>query len=191
MELEQQTNDASIVAEINRLHGEVWEEARLTITKAIRIGELLVAQKEKLTHGEWLPWIKTSLKFGQQQVSRYVNCFNNRHLLDDPNYASRRSLSIATLARGKPVTRGAKSRSGTEPPETDNEPESGTEQDISTSAEQLLDQIEFFADSLLRLYRKSDSAREKLDALAEQLLALRHWLYRNLKNIDPKGDESP
>jgi hypothetical protein len=37
--------------EINRLHNELMHEAKMTLCKAIRIGELLVAEKRKLKHG--------------------------------------------------------------------------------------------------------------------------------------------
>ena len=42
--------------EINQLHGEILAAAKTTIEKAIRIGELLTARKEKCPHGAWLPW---------------------------------------------------------------------------------------------------------------------------------------
>jgi hypothetical protein len=73
---EELTNSA--VTEINRLHSEICGAARTTIEKAIRIGELLTAQKSSLKHGEWLPWLKANVQFTARTASNYLRVFENR-----------------------------------------------------------------------------------------------------------------
>src|SRR3954454_15104181 len=46
------------IQEINRLHGEVQGLKTEIERKAKRIGQLLIDEKERLQHGEWLPWLK-------------------------------------------------------------------------------------------------------------------------------------
>ena len=69
---------ASSAKEINRLHAELLELAKVGIKKAIRIGELLVRQKQQLAHGEWLPWIKTHLAFSDQTARHYMHLYQHR-----------------------------------------------------------------------------------------------------------------
>jgi hypothetical protein len=64
--------------EINKLHSEVCEGARMILLKAIRAGELLVEQKAELKHGEWIPWVKAKLVFDIRQTQRYIRCYKNR-----------------------------------------------------------------------------------------------------------------
>jgi hypothetical protein len=68
----------NIAAEVNELHGELSGLARTSLEKAIRIGELLTEQKASLKHGEWLPWCRDNLKFGQNSVNRYMMVFGRQ-----------------------------------------------------------------------------------------------------------------
>ena len=61
-------NDA---IEINRLHKQNEENS-------IRIGELLFKKKQKLNHGEWIPWIENNLEFGRMQANHYIRCYKTK-----------------------------------------------------------------------------------------------------------------
>jgi hypothetical protein len=39
----------------------VLEGARTTLRTAIQIGELLIAQKKEVGHGNWIPWMDAKL----------------------------------------------------------------------------------------------------------------------------------
>src|SRR6476619_6513834 len=69
------------VSEINRLHGEICQAARTTIEKAVRIGELLSAQKAGLQHGQWLPWLHANVKFSRQTADNYRRIYEKREEL--------------------------------------------------------------------------------------------------------------
>jgi hypothetical protein len=64
--------------EIRTLHNEIIASARTTLDKAIRIGELLTAQKDSLKHGEWLPWVKQNLPFSEDTAGRYMGVYRKR-----------------------------------------------------------------------------------------------------------------
>jgi hypothetical protein len=94
-EIEANTSDEA--AEINNLHKKVCGDMRTVLEKAVRVGELLIAQKAKLPHGGWDPWIKANLSFSAITVRRYIQCYNNRELLKrSPTI----DLTIEQLAKG-------------------------------------------------------------------------------------------
>lgn len=62
-------NDAA--TELNRLHGEIERKLRTTVEDAIRAGEILTQVKERLDHGEFLPWIERNCEFGTTTADKY------------------------------------------------------------------------------------------------------------------------
>lgn len=69
------------IEEIRQLHGEINALARTSLEKAIRVGELLTNIKSRLSHGEWLPWIKENLPFTERTARNYIRLHENRELL--------------------------------------------------------------------------------------------------------------
>jgi hypothetical protein len=57
--------------EIIRLHNEIIGSTRRTVSDAIRIGQIISEQKEKLEHGDFLPWVGT-LPFGNDITHKYM-----------------------------------------------------------------------------------------------------------------------
>ena len=96
-------------AEMNQLHDEICGELKMTIAKAIRIGELLVKQKEICGHGNWLPWIKANLKFTDKSAERYMKAFDKRSKFDTVS-----NMSLVQFIEDAP--------SSEEEAPTDNEP---------------------------------------------------------------------
>ncbi len=50
--------EKSRISEISQLHSEIAGYIKVTLEKAIRIGELLAEQKAGMDHGTWLPWME-------------------------------------------------------------------------------------------------------------------------------------
>lgn len=73
------------ISEIITLHNEVAGYLRMSVEKAIRIGELLTEQKAGLQHGEFLPWIKANLPFTDRTARNYMAFYSNRNLLKTEN----------------------------------------------------------------------------------------------------------
>lgn len=66
---------------INKLHSELCEGLRTSLDKAIKIGELLVAQKKDCGHGDWMKWMEDNLVFGYRMAANYMTLYEDRHLL--------------------------------------------------------------------------------------------------------------
>ena len=96
---------AGTVAEIRRLHEEIGASLRLTLDKAIRVGELLSKQKAGLAHGEWLPWVKANCPFAGRTAREYMRFYQRREEL--------KSASLADLSSARKLL--------TTPPEDENE----------------------------------------------------------------------
>jgi hypothetical protein len=70
------TTTKKSVGQILKLHAEILDAARTSLPKAIKIGELLTGLKEKMEHGQWLPWIQKNLSFSDRTAARYIKCFS-------------------------------------------------------------------------------------------------------------------
>ena len=57
--------------EIIELHNLIIQSARRTVSDAIRIGQIISVEKERLEHGQFLPWLQT-LPFDQKTVWTYM-----------------------------------------------------------------------------------------------------------------------
>lgn len=65
------------VNEIIELHNEITHSLKMTVSKAIRVGQLLTEEKEEKEHGEFLPLIKT-LPFSERTARRYIALYRHR-----------------------------------------------------------------------------------------------------------------
>jgi len=70
--------EKSRISEICQMHAEIGGYLRMSLEKAIRIGELLTEQKAGLKHGEWLPWIEANCPFSERLAWDYM-LFYDRH----------------------------------------------------------------------------------------------------------------
>jgi len=68
----------SSAAEIRELHAEIIAAARTSLTKAIRIRELLTQEKARLRHGEWLAWVRANLPFSDDTARNYMRVYAKR-----------------------------------------------------------------------------------------------------------------
>jgi len=67
--------------EITLLHGEIEGALRLSVEKAIRVGELLTEQKAELEHGQWLPWLEAEFPFSQHRAQQYMRVARHQQWL--------------------------------------------------------------------------------------------------------------
>ncbi|MBW8003978.1 MAG: DUF3102 domain-containing protein, partial [Planctomycetes bacterium] len=102
--------EKSRITEINTLHSEIGGHLKMTLDKAIRIGELLTEQKAGLQHGKWIPWIEENLPFSERSVRDYMRFYDRREELKTAKIAdlmdARRLLTYPKDKEGKtPVER--------------------------------------------------------------------------------------
>jgi hypothetical protein len=73
--------DKSRINEIAALHSEILGNLRQSLTKAIKIGELLSLQKDTLAHGEFTKWISQHLPFTDRTARNYMRLYRERDRL--------------------------------------------------------------------------------------------------------------
>lgn len=73
--------EAICIEEITKLYNESEINAKNILENSIRIGELLVAQKDKLLHGMFTNWIKDNLPFSVRKAQMCMKNFRNKDRL--------------------------------------------------------------------------------------------------------------
>lgn len=66
-----------VVEEINHEHELCIRSMKNTLEHAIKIGELLIQQKEKVQYGDWTIWVKMNCNFDFKQAWRYMKIAEN------------------------------------------------------------------------------------------------------------------
>lgn len=75
------TIEKNRINEILSLHDEISRYLRLSLDKAIKIGELLIEQKKLTKHGEFTTWVSDNLPFTERTARNYMNLYRKRDLL--------------------------------------------------------------------------------------------------------------
>jgi hypothetical protein len=82
-------NGLQILAEgINREHALVESHLQGAVSHAIRAGALLAEAKEKIPHGEWLPWLAKNCAIRERTAQTYMRLSRELPKLD-PSKAQR------------------------------------------------------------------------------------------------------
>jgi hypothetical protein len=72
-----------IAARINAAHEAVLSAAKAVVERAIEAGELVLAQKARLAHGQWLPWLAQNCpSIHPRMAQRYMRLAENRATLE-------------------------------------------------------------------------------------------------------------
>lgn len=101
-----QKTEVTTAQEINELHAQINMLGRDALQKALRIGELLIEQRQRCKHGEWLPWLKANVQFTQKTANNYMRVYEARSKLESvSNLAEAYRL---TLPRAKPPDKPSK-----------------------------------------------------------------------------------
>jgi hypothetical protein len=78
-------HEKECIEEIINLHNDIFRAAQSLIPKVIRVGELLVTQKQKLPHGEFTRWINENLPFSVRTCQNYMKVFRNKVQIENEN----------------------------------------------------------------------------------------------------------
>jgi len=74
---------ANSAKEINALHTAIEQHLRSSLTKALKIGELLKQAKSDLPHGSFTNFINDTVSFSMRTAQRYQKLHDNRKQLTD------------------------------------------------------------------------------------------------------------
>ncbi len=61
-----------LAAQINAAHVECEHALKAGLARALKVGQLLVAAKQRVGHGQWLPWLKTNVHFSERSAQDYM-----------------------------------------------------------------------------------------------------------------------
>jgi len=67
------------------------------VGRAIKAGELLKEAKAKMSHGEWLPWLKKQCELSQRTAQRYMKLADDKPRLDQTQRAKSATVADLTL----------------------------------------------------------------------------------------------
>ena len=65
--------------EIQAALSELNQSLRMTVQKAIHVGELLTAQKEHVGHGNFLPWLEANVDLSERTARNYMKLHEYRN----------------------------------------------------------------------------------------------------------------
>jgi hypothetical protein len=68
-------SQAALLSELLNLHCEVMDAAKMTLTKAMRMGEILGGFKQTVGHGNWLRWLEENVPFSERTARNYIRVY--------------------------------------------------------------------------------------------------------------------
>jgi Protein of unknown function (DUF3102) len=66
---------APVAERANLAHSQIGKRDFGSIKRMIALGKMFYAEKRRLRHGEWLPWIRDNLTFSAQTAERYIRIY--------------------------------------------------------------------------------------------------------------------
>jgi len=95
---------------INELHRQIESKIRTAVDDAIELGRLLTVQKEKLEHGEFLPWLEGNCTFSQQSASNYMRLYQHHDKLPTVSNLQEAYKQIKVIESQRSISESKKSK---------------------------------------------------------------------------------
>jgi hypothetical protein len=101
--------------DINREHRFARESAEAAVEHAVRCGELLIAAKARVEHGEWLPWLeKHCPEISDRSARAYMRLHREMGKLDPAKRQRVANLTVREAIRSVAASTGALRRVGSD-----------------------------------------------------------------------------
>jgi hypothetical protein len=71
-ELDRSNSLTDLAARINEAHHLAMHHAGEALVQAIACGQMLLEAKSKAGHGQWLPWLRQNVTFGERSAQGYM-----------------------------------------------------------------------------------------------------------------------
>lgn len=97
MEPIEQPDRAQLEAYVHELTREFVVSWRRTLDLAICLGEALLALKQKIGHGNWLPWVESDFSLGERMARNFMDLARNRQEIADLPPATTVTAALAWL----------------------------------------------------------------------------------------------
>ncbi len=91
------------IQEIKILLTELKDTLKMSVEKAIKIGELLTEQKEELKHGQFLSWIETNFEMSNRTVEKYMNLFHHQNKIEFSSNLQEAYKKIKTIEKQEKI----------------------------------------------------------------------------------------
>jgi Protein of unknown function (DUF3102) len=117
-ELQAQLSLEELAARIKAEYEATRTNIRHALASALRAGELLIAAKARLRHGEWLPWLRDHCDMSERSAQAFMRVGRNREEIEsNPQTTADLTLDAALqlLAKPKPTAARADEGSTNEP----------------------------------------------------------------------------
>ena len=98
----------SNVKVLNDLHQQIEGKLRSTVQDAIRAGEILTGVKDKLAHGEFIPWIGKNCMFGDRTAQSYMRVYLHKSKTESVSDLPEAYRLVAKLESAKKQTENQK-----------------------------------------------------------------------------------
>jgi hypothetical protein len=106
-EIRQSSHEKGCIEEIAHLHDEIYQQTMAILPKIMRVGELLVIQKQKLPHGYFNSWINENLPFSSRTAQNYMRVFRHKEQIENENISLLSdAYNILKIRRKKPEETG-------------------------------------------------------------------------------------
>ena len=107
----QDTAFSELARQVRDSHCQVGRAAADVLKYALACGDVLIAAKSRVPHGQWLPWLRRDCELSERTANAYMQLAGNRHMLEaNPQHAADLSLRGALRLipkRGDPAPRPA------------------------------------------------------------------------------------
>ena len=67
-----------LATKINNAHRQAREAAKVSLQRAIEVGEYLIEAKEQVGHGDWLAWLTDNVAFSDRSAQAYMQCARHK-----------------------------------------------------------------------------------------------------------------
>lgn len=91
------TNDRT--QEIKKELSELNDCLKMSVSKAVRIGELLTEQKEFIGHGNFLSWLENNFDMSDKNAERYMKLWQYKNKIDKLSNLQEAYFQIETLEK--------------------------------------------------------------------------------------------
>ena len=96
--------------EIKKELAELNTTLKMTVQKAIRVGQLLSEQKEFVGHGNFVKWIENNLDIGRTSAEKYMKLFEYQNKLPESGNLQDAYKQIETIEAQAKLTAEEKQR---------------------------------------------------------------------------------
>ena len=103
--------DRDKTEEIKKELAELTQSLKMTVHKAIYVGQLLTEQRKYLGHGNFVPWIEANFQMGQASAYRFIKLFDHSDKITNLGNLQDAYKQIETLEKQEKMTTDERNRS--------------------------------------------------------------------------------